>query len=1082
MANPIRKTEPSDVGESGPAFLLDHSDPAGVPRPDVWRQAVADFYQLDLDASVLWSQIGPAPLIVDGDQIFMGTGPDSGEVTDIVIDPTGTTDTLIYITTDDGGIWKTSTGGTTWRPLTDQMLSISMGAIGMDPGNPQILYGGSGNLFDGGGAFTKGAGIYRSGDGGLTWAIVDGGYFATIFANVGITRIVCPVPDCLLVATNVGLYRSVDAGRNFGANTPNFDDRQPVVPGKICCLLLDSATPASTVYCGVAGTSTDSSGNPLPNLGLLKSTNAGITFPTNLFSDPTAPQLPYGSFVVAQSAFDRATANSSVIYVSVQTTLANGTPTYVGLFRSNNSGSTWAQLNNLLAVASKNFPNDTNNAGFTQTDYDLTLGVDPVNSLRVYAGFQQLWISVDGGVTFQPAPLTSSKVHWDNHAIVFSPTTHRPAAPAAPAAIPPTVMYTGTDGGIATSPDGGQTWNPINNLIATNLFRGIDIGKGATDTGKGIPNKFTYGGCQDTGTSGHRPTDVTGGWHAGINGDGWLVAVDPSDPTIVYGFDDQFFIKTTDAGATWKATYNSPVVIGIGLTNPQPSFARAIALEMTGVNSAARTLYVSEGSALLKSTDSGLNFTPTPLAPAQFITCIVTTSAAGQLIWAGSFDGAVHCSLDGGATWDVAPLNTTPGGAGIPMGPVNHIAIDPTTTQRIAAVYGGVSGIHAKFRTRHIFLSLDGGATWSDVSGTDGNGPVGNLPDLPLRSVVFDTSATPAAIVVAGDAGVLRSTDAAVTGAGATAVGTATWKIYGAGLPMVCCNSLAIDNSVAPPVLRVGTYGRSCYEVTRPTGPSFASDNNLAFGVVATGQSVTLPFYVYNCGNASLDISATSIVGPGPFTFGAAPAVPVSIAAGATQAFQITFAPTTTGDDFVLLELSTNDPSQATVMISASGTGVNTGLLPRIAINPVASVGSATTPNSGTGVNTNRNLIQILTPNPFAGAGFGTVTTGTNRTITVQLFNVGTAALNIASINLTNGSPNFSLNPAPAFPIAVAPGAESDITLQFAPSGSGALAAEFTIVSDDPHSPLKLTASGTGIQATSGFWTQFLTQLGLGHP
>jgi hypothetical protein len=1050
--DPIKKIDPTDIGESGPTFLLDHSDPTGTPRPDVWRQAVADFYQLDTDASILWSQIGPQPLIVNGDQIFMGIGPDSGEVTDIVIDPSGASDQVIYITTDDGGIWKTPDGAMTWRPLTDQMFSISMGAIAMDPSNSQILYGGSGNLFDGGAAFTKGAGIYRSGDGGLTWSIVDGGFFGTIFANVGINRIVCPAPDCLLVATNQGLYRSVDGGRNFGANTPNFDDRQSVVPGRICCLALDTATPASTVYCGVAGNSVDSSGNPLPNLGLLKSINAGITFPTNLFTDPSSPQLPYGSFVIGQSTADGATANNQVIYVSVQTTLANGTPGYIGLFRSNNGGATWTPLNNLTSVASKNLVNDANNAGFTQTNYDLTLGVDPLNSKRVCAGFQQVWLSVDAGVTFQPAAITASKVHWDNHALVFSPATHRPAPPANPP-IPPTVMYTGTDGGIATTPDGGATWNPINSLIATNLFRGIDIGKGGTDSGKGIPNAYTYGGCQDTGTSGHRPTDVPGDWHAGINGDGWLVAVDPADPTIVYGFDDQFFIKSTDAGTTWQATYNNPLTIGkTGLTNPQPSFARAIALEMTGANPAARTVYVSEGSVLYKSPDSGVNFTATPLAPAQFITCIVTTSTSGQLIWAGSFDGAIHCSLDGGATWDAAPLNTTPGGAGVAIGPVNHIAIDPTNTQRVAVVYGGVSGIHAKYRTRHVFLSTDGGATWFDVSGTDGNGPAGNVPDLPLRSVVFDTSATPAAIVVAGDAGVLRSTDATITGSGSSATVTATWKIYGPGLPMVCCNSLAIDNSVSPPVLRVGTYGRSCYEVTRPTGPSFASDNNLAFGVVATGQSVTLPFYVYNCGNASLDITATSVTGPGPFTFGTTPTIPVSIAPGATQAFQITWAPTTTGDDFVLLELTTNDPTQATRMIPASGIGVNTGLVQRLATNPIATV------------------------------GFGTVTTGTNRTIPVQLFNVGTAALNVASITLTNGSPDFSLNPAPTFPIALAPGAESDITIQFAPSGTGALSADFTIASDDPHSPLKLTASGTGRQAASGFWTQFLTQLGLGHP
>jgi hypothetical protein len=270
---------------------------------------------------------------------------------------------------------------------------------------------------------------------------------------------------------------------------------------------------------------------------------------------------------------------------------------------------------------------------------------------------------------------------------------------------------------------------------------------------------------------------------------------------------------------------------------------------------------------------------------------------------------------------------------------------------------------------------------------------------------------------------------------------------------MVCCNSLAIDNSVSPPVLRVGTYGRSCYEVTRPAGgPSFASDDNLAFGVVATGQSVTLPFYVYNCGNASLDITAASIIGVGSFTLGATPAIPVSIAPAATQSFEVTFAPTTTGDSLVVVNLTTNDPTLSTRTIAASGTGVNTGLVQRLATNPISTL------------------------------GFGTVTTGTNRTVTVQLFNVGTAALNVASMNLSSGSADFSLNPAPSFPLAIAAGGESDVTIQFAPSGSGALSAQFTIASDDPHAPLLLTASATGVQTASGFWSQFLQLLGIGHP
>jgi hypothetical protein len=127
-------------------------------------------------------------------------------------------------------------------------------------------------------------------------------------------------------------------------------------------------------------------------------------------------------------------------------------------------------------------------------------------------------------------------------------------------------------------------------------------------------------------------------------------------------------------------------------------------------------------------------------------------------------------------------------------------------------------------------------------------------------------------------------------------------------------------------------------------------------------------------------------------------------------------------------------------------------------------------------------LAQRLATNPIATMGFGTVTTGTNRTISVQLFNVGTAALNISGITLSNGSNDFSLNPAPTFPVPIAAGGESDITFQFAPSGSGALSAEFTIASDDPHAPLKLVANGSGIQAASGLWTQILTALGIGHP
>jgi photosystem II stability/assembly factor-like uncharacterized protein len=466
-------------------YLANHSDPDSQPRADLWRTGLLDFVQLDVDASVLWVPIGPAPLNIDSAaQEFQGIGPDSGEVTDIAIDPGGDADRNIYIATNDGGIWSTSDGGETWRPTMDQLPSLSMGAVAVNPFNPQVVYAGTGNLYDGGEAFTKGVGVYRSPDRGATWSIVDGGPFGTIFAGLGINRIAIPASDTLLVATNKGLYRSIDAGANFGF---------PVLNGFISDLWLDTAAPATTVYACVIG------------LGILKSTDAGITF-ANLFDHPGSP-LPnsFGNVEMAQSQ----SPDNQTLFVLVQVT--SGPKPQGMLYRSTNGGLQWHAIPDLTAVASVD--------GFTQTDYDLTLGVDPQAAHLVYAGFQQLWKSNDGGNTFQYPACTYSKVHWDTHVLAFSPGSHRSGAP--------TAVYIGTDGGIARSTDGGATWNAINGKIGSNLFRGIDIGKGPGN------NAYTYGGCQDTGTSGHRPADIGAtDWLEGIDGDGYFVAVDPADPAV----------------------------------------------------------------------------------------------------------------------------------------------------------------------------------------------------------------------------------------------------------------------------------------------------------------------------------------------------------------------------------------------------------------------------------------------------------------------------------------------------------------------------------------------------------------------
>ncbi len=997
-------------------YLRNHSGPSGSPSSDLWRQGMLDFSQLDVDASVLWVPIGPSPLIIEGDQIYQGKGPNAGQVTDIAIDPAEATDNVIYISTNDGGIWRTEDAGAHWQQNMDDLLSLSMGAVAVDNASPpiqRILYAGTGNMYDGGRFFTKGIGIFRSPDGGATWSIVDGGPFATVFAGFAINDIAVIAPDTLLVATNQGLFRSVDGGQNFGSNAPAFDDRKPVVPGLITCVLPDVTDPANTIYACVSA------------VGVVQSGDGGKTFPNNLLGAAT-PQLvsPFGQIQLAQSGL-----NAKVLYAIVQYTPPNnGAPVCRGLFQTMDGGTTWNMFANISNVVGA--------SGLDQSDYDMNIALDPqiavgANTGWLYVAFKEIFRSKGGGQVFEPAACSAYQAHWDNHVLCMSPPGHRPANQ-------PTGIYAGSDGGIAKSIDGGNNWTPVNGNLASNLFLGLDIGRGSAAN-----NAYTYGGMQDTGIAGHRPGDNVTEWHAGINGDGGPVAVDPLDPTIVYAFDDEYFVKTTDAGATWLDTWTFPLVIGTGLPTLKPA-VRAIALEPNGADKTKRIVYVGVLQKLYKSKDSGVSFLTANLTvgpnSSYHIVSIAVSKGDSNRVWVGANDGQVHYSADAGATWDQGSFNTQPGGTG----PVNGIAIDPASDpakpDRVAVVYGGVSGIHSKYRTQRIFLTTDGGVTWNDVSGTDGNGPLGNLPDLPMHSVVFDSSTTPAALIVASDAGVMRSTDISVTGGNVTA----TWKLYGVGLPTVSCSSLAIDNAATPRVLRVGTYGRSCFEMSKPSGARLYCSPAPAFGSVVLGGKGTLPVYLYNCGDAQLNVTGITITSSPNFAFDPAPAYPIAINPGAGQTLNLVFTPAAAGDDTALLSIDSNDATSPAVL-NASGRGVAKGK-PRLALNPVK------------------------------GTSFGTASA--DRSVVVQIFNVGTDDLTITGIQL-GGSSDFSLDPVPTFPLTIAAGAENDLTVKYHPTSNGPAKATLTINSNDLTPSYVYNVSGTG-NVSSSNWLTILEYVGIG--
>ena len=870
-------------------FLKQRSDSTGNPRPDLWRRGIQHVQRMQVAAraepaapsaalaratyaGVSWVPIGPQPIRVDNDQIYQGVGPDSGEVTDIAIDPSVVGDQTIYIAANNGGIWKTTDGGLNWHPKTDFMPSLSMGAIALDPVDRQIVYAGTGNKFDGGAQFSKGAGIYRSIDGGETWSQLG----KSLFADKHIIRIVLPATKVLLVATDYGLFRSVDGSQSFGANAPAFNDGNPVLAEvnipfaatlAVNDLALDKASPG-TVYATVE------------TKGIFVSTDGGITFPTNLFSNPGAPQAPFDRISFAQSTHN---PDNNTLYALVTDEAAASR--FKGLFRSTDKGLTWGKMNAADAAAAEN--------GGLQADYDLTIGVDPQDANRVYFGFQELYLSKDGGSTlFTPAAGTlatsHNKIHWDHHAIVFTPN---PVGAT-------TSFYVGTDGGIARSSDGGATFANLNETIATNLFLGVDIGRNTAAN-----NRYSYGGTQDTGTLGHRPDSLGTDWHLGIDGDGGPVAVDPNNPLRVYGQDDGNFITTSDGGASWTF----PPAASTHLP-PDPNGSSLGAPRGVDPNSSA-TVYVSQAAQLFRSTNTGATFTLIHTFPAD-ITAFANVKLDSNILMVGCADGSVHGTADAGANWVPSLV------IGAPALPVGAIAIDPTDVGIAVVGYSGFTKIDPANRTKHVFRTTNAGVSFSDISGTDGGSPDSNLPDLPIHSIVIDASTVPShGIIVATDSAVVCSVD-----------NGATWQIYGVGLPNTDCTSLAADYAVSPPLIRLGTYGRSAFELQRLGGARIAVHSNLAFGNVAQGAQADLTFDVFNVGDATLTISGIADASANPnYSLVSPPAFPFDIVPGGQSTFTLRFAPTSSGKKIATYSIASNDATQQMFDVAVSGESAATG-------------------------------------------------------------------------------------------------------------------------------------------------------------
>jgi hypothetical protein len=612
-----------------------------------------------------------------------------------------------------------------------------------------------------------------------------------------------------------------------------------------------------------------------------------------------------------------------------------------------------------------------------------------------------------------------------HHALVFSP--HVPGSGATP-------FYDGQDGGIAMYD--GSNFTNINGpdpgpgkAIATNLLRNIDIGRGSSTN-----NKYTYGGMQDTGTGEFTSSDTPNTWHLHIDGDGAGVAVDPFDPTHAVNMDDACLNQTTNGGSSWSGasmTGTPPFAGG-------PGFGFGNTLVFDGVNSGGKdnTVYASivespqqplagqgcfgQGTAkfaVYKSTDGGGSYKPLFQNLSAQVNAIATSSLDPNTLWFALNDGNLQVTTNAtAASPTVAAPTTQPPPAG--TSPATAIATDPTNPQIVVVTYAGVCGASCNNKpNRHVYQTTDGGATWTDISGTNGGGS-NNLPDLPVHAVVIDANVNPHAIVVANDAGVLQSGD-----------NGATWQVLGLGMPFVDVIALSLDTSASPELLRAGTFGRSAFELGAPTGPLLSINTTQNFGVVCPGGTPTTLLQLFNLGTTDLTITNIKRISGSTDFAVSGPGFSATIKPGEEVDWTIQLSVTS----------SSTNPETAVFEIDSDDT-----------FNPAKQVAYTAT------------IGQPKASALIADNGdFGNVCAGSFADLNLTVPNSGSCNLNISSLMFTPSLADFKA-PTTTFPTSVEAGGSLQIPIRFAPatSTSGPELTTISVLSNNPGTDPSVIVTG----------------------
>lgn len=632
----------------------------------------------------------------------LGPGTMSGRIT--AIDGNNNDGKTLYVGTAGGGIWKTTNAGATFKPIFDKYCQ-SIGAVAINQTNPNIVFAGTGesNMRN---SVSIGNGLYRSTDAGENWTKVG------LDSTEHIADIVIDPknPDNIYVAApgplwsdskHRGLYKSTDGGKTW--------DKILYINEKAGCadVAVDPQNPnivyASTWEFRRMPYAFNSGGT---GSGFYKSMDGGKTWKelTN-----GLPPKPFGriAFALAPSA----PQNMIAIVESAAT----------GLYISSDGGETWKKQSATSNVEARPF-------------YFATIQVDPKDPKRVYRPAFVFSYSTDGGYSFADVDNEGGDLHADMHALWINPnnTNH---------------MYLGTDGGVYYSLDKGVTWIFCQNLPVGQFYH------------VSIDNATPYnvmGGLQDNG-SWIAPSSAPSGignsnWIALYGGDGFWTQPDPNDNNIIYAEAQGATVARVDK-TTLKSVNIKPQQ-GPGEDKLRWNWNSPI---VTGVAN-KKNLYIAS-QYVYRSTDQGRNWTR--ISPdlttndpkkqkqensgglsadntsAENHCTIFTLSESpldANLIWAGTDDGNLQYTTNGGKNWTNVSKNYV--AAGIPA-QTWVSSIEPSRFDKTTVYVTFDNHMYGDHKT-YVARSTDMGKTWTGFSSKDFTGFAHKIrEDLVNKDLLF---------------------------------------------------------------------------------------------------------------------------------------------------------------------------------------------------------------------------------------------------------------------------------------------------------------------------------------------------------